>query len=93
VSQTALAGLGHTSWQSTASPCVATRQAQIAVGGGADRRSAKIAAAPMNQSREAHRSARPLHSPEGASRRGTRLVLALLLQVVADYKRRSCAKA
>jgi hypothetical protein len=38
-------------------------QAQIAANGGADRRSAKNADAPMNQSREAHRSAWPLHSP------------------------------
>ena len=30
-----------------------------------DRKSAKIADAPMNQSREAHHPARPLHSPEG----------------------------
>jgi hypothetical protein len=37
--------------------------------GGADRRSAKNAAPPINQSREAHRSAWPLHSP----RRGTEL--------------------
>ena len=36
-----------------------------AAGGGAGRRSAKNAAAPMNQSREAHHSAWPLHSPEG----------------------------
>jgi hypothetical protein len=40
-------------------------QAQIAATGGADRRSAKNAAAPMNQSREAHHAARPLHPPEG----------------------------
>jgi hypothetical protein len=40
-------------------------QAQTAAVGGAGRRSAKIAAAPMDQLREAHRSARPLHSPEG----------------------------
>jgi hypothetical protein len=33
--------------------------------GGADRSSAKNAAAPMHQSREAHHPARPLHSPEG----------------------------
>jgi hypothetical protein len=39
---------------------------EIAAIGGADRRSAKNAAAPINQSREAHRSARPYHSPEGA---------------------------
>jgi hypothetical protein len=32
---------------------VATRQAEIAAGGGADRRSAKNAAKPMDQSREA----------------------------------------
>jgi hypothetical protein len=30
------------------------------------RRHAKVAAAPLNQSREAHLAARPLHSPEGA---------------------------
>jgi hypothetical protein len=30
-----------------------------------DRRSAKNAYAPIDQSREAHHSARPLHSPEG----------------------------
>jgi hypothetical protein len=52
-------------------------QADIAAAGGAGRRSAKIADAPMNQSREAHLPARPLHSPEGGSLR--------LLQVVADY--------
>ena len=39
---------------------------EIAAEGGADRRSAKNADRPMNQSREAHRSAWPLHSPEGA---------------------------
>jgi hypothetical protein len=32
-------------------------------------RSAKNADAPLNQSREAHRSARPLHSPEEADQR------------------------
>jgi hypothetical protein len=36
-----------------------------AVVGGADRRSAKNADAPMNESREAHLAVRPLHSPEG----------------------------
>jgi len=36
-----------------------------AAAGGADRRSAKNAAAPMDQSREALLAARPLHSPEG----------------------------
>jgi hypothetical protein len=41
-------------------------QAQIAAEGGADRRSAKNAAAPMDQPREAHRSAWPLHCPKGA---------------------------
>jgi hypothetical protein len=35
--------------------------------GGAGRRPAKGAAAPMDQSREAHHPARPLHSPEGAA--------------------------
>jgi hypothetical protein len=39
---------------------------EITAEGGASRRSAKNADAPMHQSREAHRSARPLHSPEGA---------------------------
>jgi hypothetical protein len=38
-------------------------QAEIAAAGGADPRSAKIAIAPMNQSHEAHHSARPLHCP------------------------------
>src|SRR5829696_3107626 len=47
----------HREWQSG--------QAEIAAEGGADQRSAKNAARPMNQSREAHRSAWPLHSPEG----------------------------
>jgi hypothetical protein len=37
----------------------------MAAGGGAGRRSAKNAAAPMDPSREAHHPARPLHSPEG----------------------------
>jgi hypothetical protein len=37
--------------------------------GGADRRSAKNSDAPMHQAREAHRSAWPLHSPEGAMSR------------------------
>jgi hypothetical protein len=55
---------------------------EIAAGGGADRRSAKHADAPMDQSREAHRSARPLHAPRGGMtsgdpaarrRRGTRV--------------------
>jgi len=33
-------------------------------------RSVKIADAPMNQSREAHHPARPLHSPEGPCTHG-----------------------
>ena len=44
-------------------------------GGGADRRSAKIASAGMNQSREAHLAERSLHSPLGGMTRtdaGTR---------------------
>lgn len=40
-------------------------QAEIAAEGSAGQRSAKIADAPMNQSREAHLAARPLHSPKG----------------------------
>jgi hypothetical protein len=60
----------HAEWQ--------PGQAWIAAAGGADRTSAKNPAAPMNQSREAHYPAGPLHSPEGhalqvsepASRRG-----------------------
>jgi hypothetical protein len=47
------------------SPCVVTRQALTAAQGGADRRSAKNANRPMNQSREAHHSASPHPSPEG----------------------------
>ncbi len=39
---------------------------ETAAAGGVGRRHAKIAAAPMDQSREAHRSARPHHSPKGA---------------------------
>jgi hypothetical protein len=50
--------------RSTAPGCVATR-AETAAAGGPDRRTAKNADAPMDQSREAHRSARPLHSPRG----------------------------
>ena len=38
---------------------------EIAAEGGADHRSAKNAATPMNQPREAHHAAWPLHSPEG----------------------------
>jgi hypothetical protein len=40
-------------------------QAQIVAEGDAGRRSAKNADAPLDQSREAHHSARPHHSPEG----------------------------
>jgi hypothetical protein len=47
----------HSAWQ--------VGQAWIAPAGGADRRSAKNAAAPMRQSRQAHRWAWPLHSPGG----------------------------
>jgi hypothetical protein len=47
----------HPGWQ--------PRPARIAAAGGADRRSAINAAAPMDQSRAAHLAARPLHSPEG----------------------------
>jgi hypothetical protein len=47
----------HLEWQPS--------PAEIAAEGGADRRSAKIAAAPMGQSREAHYSARPHLSPKG----------------------------
>jgi hypothetical protein len=38
---------------------------EIAAKGGAGRRPAKIAGAPMDQSREAHHPARPRHSPVG----------------------------
>jgi hypothetical protein len=48
----------HSTWQ--------PGPAETAAEGGAGRRSAKIAAAPINQSREAHHPARPLHSPEGS---------------------------
>src|SRR5215203_3406062 len=48
---------GHTEWQAGRSG--------IAAGGGAGRRSAKNADAPMHQSREAHHPARPYHSPLG----------------------------
>jgi Uncharacterized conserved protein (DUF2203) len=40
-------------------------QAEIAAAGGAGRKSAKNADRPMHQSREAHHSAWPHHSPEG----------------------------
>jgi hypothetical protein len=46
----------HFEWQPS--------QAQMAAVGGADRRSAKNAAKPMHQSREAHHPARPLHPPK-----------------------------
>jgi hypothetical protein len=50
----------HLAWQ--------PGQAEIAAEGGADQRSAKIAASygRMHQSREAHLAALPHHSPEGA---------------------------
>jgi hypothetical protein len=60
----------HPTWHS--------RQAEIAAVGGADRRSAKNADAPLNQSREAHLAARPLHSPEGAHQRHGAVGSALL---------------
>jgi hypothetical protein len=47
----------HVAWQ--------PRQALIAAGGGAGRRSAKNAAAPMIKRAKRIHSARPLHSPEG----------------------------
>jgi hypothetical protein len=47
----------HPAWQPS--------QAEIAAAGGAGRRSAKNADAPINQSREVPHSTRPLHSPEG----------------------------
>jgi hypothetical protein len=40
-------------------------RSSIVTEGGADRRSAKNAAAPLNQSREAHLAAWPLHAPSG----------------------------
>jgi hypothetical protein len=52
----------HPAWQPD--------QAWIAAVGGADRRAAKNAAAPLNQSREAHQPARLLHSPEGGMTSG-----------------------
>jgi hypothetical protein len=67
------------SWWLTPSPQVAggfrccpmwqPRQAAIAAEGGADRRSAKNAAAPMHQSHEAHHTARPHHSHDGHNQR------------------------
>jgi hypothetical protein len=52
---------------------VASRRLEIAAAGGADRRSAQGAEAPMHQSHEAHHPARPLHSPEGLPARTRRL--------------------
>jgi hypothetical protein len=49
----------HPEWQAG--------QALIAAAGGADRRSAKNADRPINQSREAHLAARLPHSPERGS--------------------------
>jgi len=46
--------------------CDSQVRLEIAAVGGADRRSARNAARPMNQSREAHLATWPLHSPEGA---------------------------
>jgi hypothetical protein len=43
---------------------------EIAAAGGADRRSAKNADRPLNQSREAHLAAWPLHSPRGGTTSG-----------------------
>ena len=52
-------------WNSAANSTLSGNQvADIAAGGGAGRRSAKNAAVPLKQSREAHHPARPLHSPE-----------------------------
>ena len=48
----------HHAWQLGQTP--------IAAVGGADLRSVQGADAPLNQSREAHHAAWPLHSPEGA---------------------------
>jgi hypothetical protein len=45
----------------------------------------------MDQSREAHHTARPLCSPEGQPA-DAQLVLALLLEVVADYTRVSAVQ-
>jgi hypothetical protein len=53
----------------TSHPAWRCGQHLIAAAGGAGRRSAKNADAPINQSREAHLPARPLRSPEGAMRR------------------------
>jgi hypothetical protein len=63
--------------------------------GGADRRSAKNAAAPKDQSREAHHSAWPLHSPEGCtlSSPAGRQVLAAIAASVTVLGRGSATMA
>jgi len=66
----------HPTWQ--------PGQAQIAAEGGAGRKPPKGADAPLDQSREAHHSARPLHSLRGGP---------VLLQVVADYQRLNVVQA
>ena len=48
----------HPAWQ--------PGQAEIATEGGAGRRPAQDADAPLNQAREAHLAVRLLHSPEGS---------------------------
>src|SRR5829696_5587455 len=53
--------LHHDEWQPA--------PAWVAAAGGAGRRSAKNADRPINQSREAHHPAWPLHSPEGPCHR------------------------
>jgi len=57
-----VAMLGRISAQARCHPAWQPGRARIAAAGGADRRPANIAAAPMQQSREAHHPARPLHT-------------------------------
>jgi hypothetical protein len=61
IASTDLYGRRHAAWRG---------QGETGAEGGADRRFAKDAASPLDQSREAHHPARPLHSPDGAMRQG-----------------------
>jgi NAD(P)-dependent dehydrogenase (short-subunit alcohol dehydrogenase family) len=53
----------------------AAEEVMAAAAGGAGRRSAKIVAVPLVQSREAHHPARPLHFPRGTGQPGWGRVL------------------
>ena len=79
-----VAMLGRISAQARCHPAWQPGRARIAAAGGADRRPANIAAAPMQQSRVAHHPARPLHTDLAAPAQNAAIAVPRTVECARD---------